>query len=299
MRLDDEQESGSFEDRSGGGGGRGFGFPGGGGGLRLGGGKLGCGGIVIVLVIALLLGINPLSLLGDGQLSTPAPQVQGPSAPAGADGSTIDPQLRSTILKVLGSTERRWTDMFAARGQTYEKPVLVFYTNNDQSGCGAAQAAMGPFYCPADHRIYLDVSFFDELANRFGAKGDFAGAYVIAHEVGHHVQTITGDADKIRAAQSRASRAQGNALQVKMELQADCYAGVWAANDKNLMEPGDMEEGLTAANAIGDDTLQKAAGQRPVPESFTHGTSAQRMQWLKRGLDTGDPAQCDTFGGAL
>ncbi len=299
MRLDDEQESGSFEDRSGGGGGRGFGFPGGGGGLRLGGGKLGCGGIVIVLVIALLLGINPLSLLGEGQLSTPAPQVQAPSGPTGADGSTIDPQLRSTILKVLGSTERRWTDMFAARGQTYEKPVLVFYTNNDQSGCGAAQAAMGPFYCPADHRIYLDVSFFDELANRFGAKGDFAGAYVIAHEVGHHVQTITGDADKIRAAQSRASRAQGNALQVKMELQADCYAGVWAANDKNLMEPGDMEEGLTAANAIGDDTLQKAAGQRPVPESFTHGTSAQRMQWLKRGLDTGDPAQCDTFGGAL
>jgi len=299
MRLDDEQESGSFEDRSGGGGGRGFGFPGGGGGLRLGGGKLGCGGIVIVLVIALLLGINPLSLLGDGQLSTPAPQVQAPSGPAGADGSTINPQLRSTILKVLGSTERRWTDMFAANGQTYEKPVLVFYTNNDQSGCGAAQAAMGPFYCPADHRIYLDVSFFDELANRFGAKGDFAGAYVIAHEVGHHVQTITGDADKIRAAQSRASRAQGNALQVKMELQADCYAGVWAANDKNLMEPGDMEEGLTAANAIGDDTLQKAAGQRPVPESFTHGTSAQRMQWLKRGLETGDPAQCDTFGGAL
>lgn len=299
MRLDDEQESSSFEDRSGGDGGRGFGFPGGGGGLRLGGGKLGCGGIVIVLVIALLLGINPLSLLGDGQLSTPAPQVQAPSAPAGADGSTIDPQLRSTILKVLGSTERRWTDIFAASGQSYEKPVLVFYTNNDQSGCGAAQAAMGPFYCPADHRIYLDVSFFDELANRFGAKGDFAGAYVIAHEVGHHVQTITGDADKIRAAQSRASRAQGNALQVKMELQADCYAGVWAANDKNLMEPGDMEEGLTAANAIGDDTLQKAAGQRPVPESFTHGTSAQRMQWLKRGLDTGDPAQCDTFGGAL
>lgn len=298
MRLDDEQESTSFEDRSGGGG-RGFGFPMGGGGLNLGGGRLGCGGLVILVVIALLLGINPLNLLGDGQLGTPAPQVQAPSAPAGADGSTIDPQLRSTILKVLGSTERRWSDMFAANGQSYEKPVLVFYTNNDQSGCGAAQAAMGPFYCPADHRIYLDVSFFDELANRFGAKGDFAGAYVIAHEVGHHVQTITGISDKVRAAQARAGRAEGNALQVRMELQADCYAGVWAANDKNLMEPGDMEEGLTAANAIGDDTLQKAAGQRPVPESFTHGTSAQRMQWLKRGLDTGDPAQCDTFKDAF
>jgi predicted metalloprotease len=297
MRLDDEQESTSFEDRSSGGG-RGFGFPMGGGGLRLGGGRLGCGGIVVVIIIALLLGINPLSLLGDGQLSTPAPQVQAPSAP-GADGSTIDPQLRGTILKVLGSTERRWGDIFAANGQSYEKPVLVFYSNNDQSGCGAAQAAMGPFYCPADHRIYLDVSFFDELATRFGAKGDFAGAYVIAHEVGHHIQTITGLSDKVRAAQSRGGQAQGNALQVSMELQADCYAGVWAANDKNLMEPGDMEEGLTAANAIGDDTLQKAAGQRPVPESFTHGTSAQRMQWLKRGLDTGDPAQCDTFKGAF
>ncbi|MBB5687530.1 KPN_02809 family neutral zinc metallopeptidase [Sphingobium boeckii] len=303
MRLDDEEESSSFEDRTGGGGRGGFGFPmgGGGGGLRLGGGKMGCGGIVIILIIALVMGVNPLQLLGDGQLSTPAPtsQVGQPAGAPGADGSTIDPGLRSTVLKVLGSTERRWTDIFAANGQRYEKPTLVFYADNDQSGCGAAQSAMGPFYCPADQRIYLDVSFFDELATRFGAKGDFAGAYVIAHEVGHHIQTITGISDKVRAAQNRASRAEGNALQVKMELQADCYAGVWAANDKNLMEPGDMEEGLTAANAIGDDTLQKAAGQRPVPESFTHGSSQQRMQWLKRGLDTGDPAQCDTFAGGI
>jgi uncharacterized protein len=299
MRLDDESESSSFEDRSSGGGRGGFGFPMGGGGLSLGGGRLGCGGIVILIIVALVFGVNPLALLGDGQLSTPSPQVQAPRDPSASAGSTIDPQLRSTILKVLGSTERRWETMFAANGQTYQKPVLVFYTDNDQSGCGAAQAAMGPFYCPADQRIYLDVAFFDELAGRFGAKGDFAGAYVIAHEVGHHVQTITGLADKVRAAQSRASRAEGNALQVKMELQADCYAGVWAANDTNLMEPGDLEEGLTAANAIGDDTLQKAAGQRPVPESFTHGTSAQRMEWLKRGLETGDPAQCDTFRGAL
>lgn len=298
MRLDDEQESTSFEDRSSGGGGRGFGFPMGGGGLNLGGGKIGCGGLVILIIIALVFGLDSF---GGGQLSTPAPQpqTQAPSAQAGPDGSTIDPQLRSTILKVLGSTERRWSDIFQANGQSYEKPVLVFYTDNDQSGCGAAQAAMGPFYCPADHRIYLDVSFFDELANRFGAKGDFAGAYVIAHEVGHHVQTITGTAERVHAERARASPAQGNALQVRMELQADCYAGVWAANDKNLMEPGDMEEGLTAANAIGDDTLQKAAGQRPVPESFTHGTSAQRMKWLKRGLETGDPAQCDTFSGAI
>jgi len=298
MRLDDEQESSSFEDRSGRRGG--FGFPLGGGGLRLGGGKMGCGGIAIVIVIALLLGVNPLQLLGDGELSTPAPQTQtAPGGAPGSDGSTINPELRSTILKVLGSTERRWGDIFAASGESYAKPTLVFYSDNDQSGCGAAQAAMGPFYCPADQKIYLDVSFFDELSSRFGAKGDFAGAYVIAHEVGHHVQTVSGTADKVRAAQSRASRAEGNALQVAMELQADCYAGVWAANDKNLMEPGDLEEGMTAANAIGDDTLQKAAGQRPVPESFTHGTSAQRMQWLKRGLDTGDPAQCDTFRGGI
>src|SRR5690606_33814526 len=154
--------------------------------------------------------------------------------------------------------------------------------------------AMGPFYCPADHGIYLDVTFFDELANRFGAGGDFAPAYVIAHEVGHHIQTITGISDRVRAAQSRASEAQGNALQVRMELQADCYAGVWAANDKRLLEPGDIEEGMTAANAIGGDTLQKKAQGYVVPESFTHGTWAQRMEWLRRGLETGDPAQCDT-----
>lgn len=296
MRLDDEQESTSFEDRTSGRGG--MGFPMGGGGLRLGGGKMGCGTIVILLAAALIFGINPLQLIGGldngGVQQAPTGQIAPPAGDTG--GSTIDPQMRSTILKVLGSTERRWTDMFAAQGQTYEKPVLVFYSDNDRSGCGAAMAAMGPFYCPADHRIYLDVSFFDELANRFGAKGDFAGAYVIAHEVGHHVQTITGIADKVRQAQSRASEAEGNKLQVKMELQADCFAGVWAKNDRNLMEPGDLEEGLTAANAIGDDTLQRSAGRRPVPESFTHGTSEQRMQWLKRGYETGDPAQCDTFG---
>jgi len=297
MRLDDEAPSSNIEDRTGGGGG-GFGFPGGGG-LRLGGGKLGCGGIAIVIVIALVFGINPLQLLGDGQLSAPAPQQQAGPATAGGDASTVDPKTKDMIARVLGSTERRWTALFKAQGETYVAPKLVLYTDNDQSGCGAAQAAMGPFYCPVDQRVYLDVGFFNELETRFGAKGDFAEAYVIAHEVGHHVQTITGIADKVRRAQQRASEAEGNALQVKMELQADCYAGVWAKNDENLMEPGDLEEGLTAANAIGDDTLQKAAGRRPVPESFTHGSSAQRVQWLRRGYDSGDPAKCDTFAGAL
>ena len=176
---------------------------------------------------------------------------------------------------------------------------MVFYTQNGQSGCGAAQSAMGPFYCPADQRIYIDTDFFNEMESRFNAPGDFPIGYIIAHEVGHHIQTITGTADKVRAAQSRASEAEGNALQVKMELQADCYAGVWAARDTNLMEAGDLEEGMRAAEAIGDDTLQKAAGRRPVPESFTHGSGEQRMVWLRKGLSTGDPAQCDTFSGAI
>ena len=158
---------------------------------------------------------------------------------------------------------------------------------------------MGPFYCPSDNSVYIDTSFYDELRTRFGAAGDFAQAYVIAHEVGHHVQTLTGVSDKVRQIQASSSRAEANAAQVMMELQADCYAGVWAANNRERLEPGDVEEGLRAAQAIGDDTLQRSAGQRPVPESFTHGTSAQRMQWLRIGLTTGDPAQCDTFGGRL
>jgi hypothetical protein len=196
------------------------------------------------------------------------------------------------VLRVLGSTERRWTDLFAANGQKYQPTTLVFYSRQDRSGCGAAQAAMGPFYCPTDQRIYLDTTFFDELSRRFGAQGDFAQAYVIAHEVGHHIQNLTGVLDEAQRAQSRLPSAQGNAVQVQVELQADCYAGVWAANDKNLMEAGDVEEGLRAAEAIGDDTLQRQSQGRVVPESFTHGSSAQRMAALRRGLETGDPAAC-------
>ncbi|WP_037491758.1 KPN_02809 family neutral zinc metallopeptidase, partial [Sphingobium indicum] len=207
--------------------------------------------------------------------------------------------VQRTSLKVLGSTERRWDEIFKASGEQYPPPTLVFYSQNGQSGCGAAQAAMGPFYCPADQRIYIDTDFFNEMETRFNAPGDFPIGYIIAHEVGHHIQTITGQADRIRKAQQSVSEADGNALQVQMELQADCYAGVWAARDTNLMEAGDLEEGMRAAEAIGDDTLQKAAGRRPVPESFTHGSSAQRMAWLRKGLSTGDPAQCDTFKGSL
>ena len=226
---------------------------------------------------------------GGGQGGTPGVTT---STPRDA-GQLTDVQHLS--LKVLGSTERRWTDIFAAAGRRYEPTTLVFYDRNGTSGCGAAQSAMGPFYCPVDHKIYLDTEFFDELKTRFGAPGDFAEAYVIAHEVGHNVQTIDGTMDKVRAQQERASEADSNALQVKVELQADCYAGVWAARDQNLLEPGDVEEGLRTAQAIGDDTLQQQSQGRIVPETFTHGSSAQRMQWLKRGLDTGDPAQCDTF----
>ena len=288
MRLDDERESSNFEIQRGG-------LGGGGGGmlplLGLIGSKFGLGGIAVVVVVTLLLGGNPLGLLGGGTDSG-----------GGRPEVSTDPQQLEAVqrlsLKVLGSTERRWTDLFAQQGATYQPTTLVFYDRNGRSGCGAAQSAMGPFYCPADQRIYLDTSFFDELRERFGAPGDFAQAYVIAHEVGHHIQTLTGVSDKVRAAQQRSDEAGANALQVRMELQADCYAGVWAANDQNLLEPGDVEEGMAAAQAIGDDTLQKAAGQRPVPESFTHGSSAQRMQWLRRGLESGDPAACDTFAGS-
>ncbi|MEJ7926951.1 neutral zinc metallopeptidase [Sphingobium sp. AN641] len=284
MRLDDEQESSHFEVQDGRGGGGGFG-----GGLGmllpLVGSRFGCGGIVVVLIVMAVMGMNPLTLLGGGgqpvETSRPGPQELS--------------AIQRTSLQVLGSTERRWADIFQAHGQQYPPPTLVFYSQSGQSGCGAAQSAMGPFYCPADQRIYIDTDFSREMEQRFNAPGDFPIGYIIAHEVGHHIQTIDGTADKVRNAQRRVTEAQGNALQVKMELQADCYAGVWAARDTNLMEPGDLEEGMRAAQAIGDDTLQKSAGQRPVPESFTHGTAAQRMEWLRKGLETGDPAQCDTF----
>lgn len=288
MRLDDERESSNFEVQRGGGGG---GLGGGGLGLigMLLGSRFGIFGVAILVIGALIMGVNPLSLLGGGgggqQVQTEQPGTQ-----------ELTPVQR-TSLKVLGSTERRWTEIFSAQGQQYPAPTLVFYSQNGMSGCGAAQSAMGPFYCPSDRKIYLDTDFFTEMETRFNAPGDFPIGYIIAHEVGHHIQTITGIADKVRAGQKAGSEAQGNALQVAMELQADCYAGVWANRDKNLMEPGDMEEGLRAAQAIGDDTLQKAAGRRPVPESFTHGTAAQRMEWLRKGLSSGDPAQCDTFKG--
>jgi predicted metalloprotease len=295
MRLDDETESTHFEDRTGQ---RGFGLGGGGGGLGL------ILGLVasrfgIVGVLVLLLGYCALTQLGGGggggPVGAPSSSVQGGGQSA---ASTLDSQTRHMVLQVLGSTERRWSDLFAARGLQYQPTTLVFYSETNQSGCGVAQSAMGPFYCPTDGKIYLDTGFFEELRQRFRASGDFAEAYVIAHEVGHHVQDLLGDLDRIHHLQEQASTAQGNALQVRVELQADCYAGVWAANDRNLLEPGDAEEGLKAASAIGDDTLQRQTQGRVVPESFTHGTSEQRVAWLRKGIETGNPAACDTLKGA-
>ncbi|GLV27934.1 flagellar biosynthesis protein FlgM [Sphingobium sp. TomTYG75] len=289
MRLDDERESSNFEVQSGRGG-----FGGGlGGGLGMLlpfiGSRFGCGGIVVALIILMVMGVNPLSLVGGGGGVQQDVSV------------SRDPQKLSEIqhwsLKVLGSTEKVWGQIFQQSGQQYQPTVLSFYSQAGASGCGAAQSAMGPFYCPNDKKVYLDTDFFNELRQRFGAPGDFAQAYVIAHEVGHHVQDLEGTLGQVQQRQRSVGEEQGNALQVRVELQADCYAGVWAKRT-GLMEAGDLEEGMTAAQSIGDDTLQKAAGRRPVPESFTHGSSEQRVTWLRRGLDSGDPAQCDTFAGA-
>lgn len=292
MRLDDQRDSDNVEDRRGM---RARGGGAGGGGANLIGAllksRLGIGGIVIVGVIALALGINPLTLLG-GMAGQQA------SAPIGQPGPALQPKtdMDRFVSRVLATTEDSWGEAFPREvGAPYEPPTLVLFSGSVESACGSASSAMGPFYCPGDRKVYLDQSFFDELARRFGAPGDFAGAYVIAHEVGHHIQTITGISDQVRRAQSGASEAQGNALQVRMELQADCLAGVWAQAHRDLLDEGDVEEALAAANAIGDDTLQKAARGTVVPESFTHGTSAQRRGWFMNGFRGGTIASCDTF----
>ena len=285
MRLGDEDPSSHFEDRTGR---SGMGFGGGGGNL------LGCllplvaSRFGMVGVLVLLLGYCALTSLGGGGLLPGG----GTSTTAPSGQSTLDPNTRDLLTRVLGSTERRWSEVFTRAGATYQPTKMIAYSNYDQSGCGAAQAAMGPFYCPTDQSIYIDPQFFSELSQRFGAPGDFAMAYVIAHEVGHHVQNLQGTLDRAQQSQARAGRTEGNQIQVAVELQADCYAGVWAARDQNLLEPGDIEEGMRAAEAIGDDTLQKQMQGRVVPESFTHGTAAQRQAALRRGLESGDPAAC-------
>ncbi|MCP3735671.1 zinc metallopeptidase [Sphingomonas sp. RP10(2022)] len=299
MRLDDfDPNDINVEDQRG----QSFGGGGGGGGLLFGllpliGSRFGCGGIVVVLLLmAVFGGLGNLGgMLGGGQQSAPTSQRAGTDV---ASSCTVDAQSKAAC-NAFQSAENTWEALFRQSGAQFREPKLVFYGGTGRSGCGAAQAAMGPFYCPTDQGIYLDTSFFDELANRFGAKGDFAQDYVIAHEFGHHIQNLLGTSEKVQQVQRSASETEGNAASVRLELQADCYAGVWAAQNRSRMEPGDLEEGLTAAQAIGDDTLQKQSQGRVVPDSFTHGTSAQRQAWLRRGIQTGDPAQCDTFSGAI
>jgi predicted metalloprotease len=290
MRLGGEGPSGNFEDRTGQGGG--FGLGGGGGNM------LGCllpmvmSRFGIVGVLILLLGYCALTQLGGGGSLIPGGTTT--SAPSGQ--SRLDPNMRDFLTRVLGSTEETWSEIYQKNGQRYVPTTMVAYSGGTQTACGTGQAAMGQFYCPNDRRVYIDPSFFNELSTRFGASGEFAMAYVIAHEVGHHVQDLQGTLNEAHNMQARSGEAQGNAIQVKVELQADCYAGVWAANARdaqgNILEPGDVEEGMRAAEAIGDDTLQRKAQGVVVPESFTHGTSAQRMEALQRGLKSGDPASC-------
>ena len=277
-----------------------------GGGFSLGGGGGGILGFLlpmilgrfgIVGILILLLGYCALSSLGGGGgiLGGGGGAPSGQSTPG---QSRLSPQNRELLVGGLKSTDQVWTQLFAARGQRYVQPKLVAYTGGTPTSCGQGQAAMGPFYCPGDQSVYIDPAFFNELSTRFGAPGDFAQYYVIAHEVGHHVQNLEGTLDRASRAQAQGSEAAGNAVQVGVELQADCYAGVWAAratapDGSKALDPGDIEEGLRAAQAIGDDTLQQQAGGAVRPETFTHGTSAQRMEALRKGLSTGDPAQCN------
>jgi predicted metalloprotease len=295
MRFGDERESSNFSDDTGGGG-FGGGFGGGGLGclLPLIASRFGLGGIVVLLIGYFLL--SSLGGLGGGGGNV-APSAQVGSA---SGHSTLDPETKHFTLQVLASTEDVWTKLLRAKGIDYTPTDLVFYSNSDQSGCGAAQSAMGPFYCPTDKRVYLDTEFFNELSQRFNAPGDFPQAYVIAHEVGHHVQDLMGTLGQASDLQARESQTDANATQVKIELQADCYAGVWAANAKTpegqpVMEQGDIEEGMRAAEAIGDDTLQKETQGTVVPDSFTHGTSAQRMNALRTGYQSGDLDACKSL----
>ena len=286
MRLDDQRESDNLEDRRGGGRG-GFGLP-------IGGGKFGIGTIVVALIASYFLGINPLTLLGVLE-QMPAQQTQR-SAPA--QSPPADDEMARFVSKVLASTEDTWREIFRTSGKEYQDPKLVLFSGSTPTACGTGQSAMGPFYCPGDHKVYIDLSFYRDLKTRFHAPGEFAQAYVIAHEVGHHVQNLLGISGKVEAQRRRVSEAEGNALSVRLELQADCFAGVWgkhADSMKKILQPGELEQALTAAAAIGDDRLQQQSRGRIVPESFTHGSSEQRVRWFRAGFDSGDVNKCNTF----
>ncbi|KVQ31557.1 neutral zinc metallopeptidase [Burkholderia ubonensis] len=290
MRLDDETESQNVEDRRGGGG--------------FGGGRatIGIGTIVVALAASYFFGIDPRVVLEgasalQGGRQQAQPQAQHQAQHQGASATDAGAVF---TRKVLGNIERTWTTIFSTQlHEQYQPPKLVMFTNATPTACGTGQTAMGPFYCPGDRKVYIDLGFYDDLRRRFGAGGDFAQAYVIAHEVGHHVQNLLGISGKVDAARRRSSEARSNALSVRMELQADCFAGVWANNaqraNQRLIEPGDFEQGLKTAAAIGDDRLQQQGQGYVVPESFTHGSSEQRVYWLRRGLESGELSACDTF----
>ncbi len=293
MRLDEfdpnEVEVDDQRGQSGGGGG----FP-----LPLGGGKLGCGTIVLILIAVFVFKADPSQLLGQmqGGAGGPLPGQQEQQAQGGttaAESCKID-KASLESCNALSSLNKTWGPLFKGSNIDFKRPTLHFYSQSGRSGCGAAQSAMGPFYCPTDQGIYLDTEFYRQMEQELGADGQFARDYVIAHEYGHHIQNLLGTSDQVRNLQERNSGA-ANQLSVRLELQADCYAGVWAARNRDRLEPGDMESGLNAAHQIGDDTLMKNAGQRPVEAAFTHGSSAQRMAWLKKGLESGNEDACDTF----
>lgn len=263
-------------------------------GMRVSGRGMAGGGIgaIVLALVAMYFGVDPSVVLNQAGSLAPAEQAQP------ATFSPEEERLKDFMSVVLADTEDVWGALFQGSGRQYEQPKLVLFSGAVQSACGFAQAAMGPFYCPADRKLYLDMSFFNDLAQRHDAPGDFAQAYVVAHEVGHHVQTLLGVSEQVHAARSRAGETEGNALQVRMELQADCFAGVWAHHAqkaRQVLEAGDVEEALAAASGVGDDRLQQQARGYVVPESFTHGSSEQRMRWFQRGMQTGDAAQCDTF----
>ena len=283
MRLDDERESSNVEDRRGSGGG-----------MRIGGKSIGIGTIVMALV-AMYFGVDPSLVMNIGQGMSQNEAVE--AKPISKD----DPDA-IFVAKVLGSTETTWDKIFQNAGQRYPAPKLVLFNGQTPTACGSGQAAMGPFYCPGDQKVYIDLQFYQEMKTKFNAPGDFAQAYVIAHEVGHHIQNLMGTSDKVQQArQSARNEAQANQYSVRLELQADCYAGVWAhhADGANrILEAGDVEEAMRAAAAIGDDALQKQAQGYAVPDSFTHGTSQQRQRWFNQGLSSGDVNKCNTFNAA-
>lgn len=280
------EQSQNVEVDSGGGGGRGFG----------GGGRMGIGGLIILALLGWIFFKNPMALLDQsgGQPGAYAPSSQP---------TQVDPQQKLFVEKILGSTEKTWGDIFSGMGRTYVDPKLELFSGGVNTACGAASTAVGPFYCPGDQKVYLDLGFFQELDTRFHSSGDFARAYVIAHEVGHHVQNQLGIFAKVSQLQRQGVPMEGaDGLSVRQELQADCFAGVWANRTQQRLQwlqPGDVESALNAASQIGDDTLQREARGTVVPDSFTHGTSAQRVKWFKTGLQSGDIQQCNTFSGSL